>query len=219
MKTIAVFDVDGTLISDNIGVTFVKYLNKRRAIHLLPKLLILVGFSLYKMKLANFDLAIRLGSLALTGIGMAEASRLAEDCLNAEILPRVFGEAKDEIARLKSVNAIVIFATGAHEAIARPFGARLGADQVVCTTSAVRNETYSWATNDPIPYRYGKKQLVQATLDCYGDASDPKTVIVYTDEEKDLPLLELADQCVGVNPDEVVAKYVRDRGGRIAIFD
>ena len=65
--SVAVFDVDGTLIEDNIGVTFVKYALLKKAVRFLPKVLVIVIFILYKIKLIGFLFAIKSGAWALAG--------------------------------------------------------------------------------------------------------------------------------------------------------
>jgi len=106
-------------------------------------------------------------------------------------------------------------ATGAHSSIASIFSGYVGADYVVAATSKVSNGKYTFGVNQPLPYRDGKRDLVFEHVRLI---SSEATVTVYTDEEKDLPMLERADVLIGVNADEVITNYVKQKGGALVHF-
>ncbi|RYD94228.1 MAG: hypothetical protein EOP50_09835, partial [Sphingobacteriales bacterium] len=89
---VAIFDVDGTLIADNIGITFVKYLNARSAIRPIPKIAVLLGYLLYKSKLVGFKTAIRLGYFAIAGLEVSKVRELASQCFTEIIKDKVFAD-------------------------------------------------------------------------------------------------------------------------------
>lgn len=213
---IAVFDIDGTLIANNIGITFVKYLNSRGMIRPLPKIVVSMGYVLYKAKIVGFEMAIRLGNFALAGLDVAQVSTLASKCFESEIKPKIFSSALDEIQARKQEGYTVILATGAHEAIAIPFARYVNADFAVSTKSVVENNKYGWSAEGQIPYKTRKRDLVQAAIARLG--LPRPDITVYTDEEKDLALLDIADHCVAVNADAVIRQAVLNRHGRVVEF-
>lgn len=213
--SVAIFDVDGTLIEDNIGTTFVKFLNRRKKIQFFTKLKILFLFSLYKLKFLTFKHAIICGVLALAGRDVGESKRDAASCFKKEIVDKIYSEARSHINKLKSEGYKVILATGAHELIANELGRELNADHVIATVGLVEGEKYSGKFSTPLPYEEGKARLVSDLVDrLYPD----REITVYTDEKKDIPLLVLGDKVVAVNADSEVTDYVESRGGEVIKF-
>jgi len=212
---IAVFDLDGTLTPGNIGVAFVKYLLRRGECGFLAKALIYITYPIHKLGLLDFKYALLLGAFALHGMEERRVEILARECFDREIKDRVFADGLREIARCKEQGRIVVLATGAHQAIARIFAEYAGADRLIAATSTVKNGRYTLAVHRPLPYRDGKRDLVRTLIREY---PGPAFVTVYTDEEKDLALLSLADAPVAVNADRAVAAYAASRGGRIVSF-
>jgi phosphoserine phosphatase len=143
-------------------------------------------------------------------------SALARECFDSEIRLNIFRSALDEIGALKKQGYTVILATGAHEAIAMAFGQYVGADLTVCTKSVIHNGKYGWRTDGAIPYRDKKRDLVKAAI--VGLGTQRPTITVYTDEKKDLALLDIADHCVAVNADSVIQEAVLKRRGRVTTF-
>lgn len=213
---IAVFDLDGTLAPGNIGAAFVKYLLRRGECGFLAKLLIYLVYPLYKLGLLDFKYALLLGAYALNGLDERRVADLARDCFTSEIKDTVFAGGLREIRHCREQGHIVVLATGAHRSIAQVFAEHAGADRLVAAASAVESGRYTLRVARPLPYREGKRDLVQAILREY---PDKPFVTVYTDEEKDLELLRLADAPVAVNADDAVQAYVAAQGGRIVRFE
>lgn len=214
-RNVSVFDVDGTLIKDNIGVTLVKYLLKNKEVNIIPKLMILISYPLYKLGILDFKYAIIMGSWALSGKTVNDISRLARKCFEEEIGAKIYKDGINEIKKRKEEGDYIILATGAHFVIASLFGDFVGADFVISTTSQISNGKYTLKTNIPIPYRKGKSDMV---FDHIEKMNAESIVTVYTDEEKDLPMLKRADILVGVNADLVISNFVKERGGLLISF-
>lgn len=216
-SNLAIFDVDGTLIKENIGITFVKYLIKKKQVKRVPYFIIALLYALYKLRIIDFKWAIKIGAWALQGNKLVELERLATECMNESIVNKISQEGVNEIAALKSQGWRVIIATGAHEIIARQFALAVGADDYVATKSEFRNGVATYTISEPIPYKKGKADLVLQ----YAKAHDIETIgRVYTDEKKDIPLLRIAEIPIGVNADEQVTNYVmQNNRGQIMTFD
>ena len=211
----AVFDVDGTLIKDNIGITFVKYLHERRAIRPFPKLIVAVIFVLYKLRLLGFEHAIKAGAWALVGVDEAIIAAHAHQCFDERIKYAVFPDALEEIEACRSNGYRIIIATGAHSSIAERLANFVNADICVATNSELSNGKYGFGIHQPIPFREGKRDAVLAgATNRYGS---PK-FRVYTDEKKDIPLLSIAEELFGVNADVETTRFVKDRGGTLLNF-
>lgn len=214
-KKLAVFDVDGTLIKNNIGTTYVKYLLKLKEINKVPYLITLFLYSLYKIKIIDFKWAIAIGAWALQGINKNHLEELAFACAKELIEPLISKDGINEINKLKSQGYFVIIATGAHELIAKVFADIVGADDYIATKSVFINQVATFEIVKPIPYKQGKAELV---LEYARRHHFEKIDRVYTDEKKDIPLLEISELPIGVNSDSEVANYVNANNGYLLTF-
>jgi len=217
-----VFDVDGTLIEKNIGTTFVKYMMARKLLSPFTSLFLVVMYGLYRVKLIDFEYAIKMGYWAVSGCGEEEVSAWASDCFSSLIKNEIFSDARAAIIAAKDRGAYVVLATGAHEPIAKLFAADIGAHDCVCTKSLIKDGRYTYRGIFPLPYRDGKRALVKERINNLINekllTGTGLKITVFTDEEKDLPLLELADHCVAVNADKIITDAVLSRNGKVCTF-
>ena len=202
---LAVFDVDGTLIRENIGITYIKYLLREKQVKLIPYLATVLLYSLYKLRIIDFKWAIIIGALALQGNRRTDLEKLAFKCAQECIRPNISAAGVKEIAALKSQGWQVIIATGAHELIAKEFASLVGADDFIATKSHFSEGIATFQVVHPLPYREGKAALVVEYAKHNGIQNIDR---VYTDEQKDIPLLKVAVVPIGVNADEHVKGYV-----------
>lgn len=218
----AVFDLDGTLIEKNIGTTFVKYLMKNNFISSWRKYFLVTTYLLHKCRVLDFKYAIKMGYWAIAGLKTEQVADWADKCFQTEIRDSVYRDALTEISRVKKSGCLIVVATGAHEAIAAPFSNFVGADALVATQSVVDCDQYTMNGVYPLPYREGKRDLVKNLIESLRSSDKAKyansRIIVYTDEKKDLPLLEISDHCFAVNSDEVIKNEVLRRGGALIRF-
>jgi phosphoserine phosphatase len=212
---VAVFDIDGTLIEKNIGVTFVKYLLKQKKIKIIPLIIILIIFPLYKAKLLSFYYAILLGAWAFVGHNKEEIDNLANKCFQDEIINNIYKDGINEINKCKSKGMFIILATGAHKIIADYFCSYVGADFAISTESCLKNNRYTFKIKKPVPYKIFKKTLVENYIN---ETIRNYEITVYTDEKKDLELLKIANYPIGVNADDTIREYVMKNNGELKIF-
>lgn len=207
--------MDGTLIDKNIGTTFVKFLFSTGNIKLSSGFIAVMCYILYKLRILGFDYAIKSGAWALRGLSAREVEELARRCFEDKIQPNIFAEAIDEIDSRRRRGDQIILATGAHSSIAEVFSSFVGVSDCICTRSKVLDGRYGFEIEEPLVYREGKRDAVlHLARQRYGE----HMLTVYSDEEKDLPLMEVADVVYAVNADNVVAQYVTDRGGKVISF-
>ncbi len=214
-KKLAVFDVDGTLIKNNIGVTYIKYLIELKEVRIIPYFITFILYSLYKIKIIDFKWAIAIGAWAIQGIKRDRLERLALSCSKELIEPLISKDGICEINKLKSEGYFIIIATGAHELIAKVFANSVGADDYIATKSIFRNQVATFKMIKPMPYKQGKSDLV---LEYARQHQFEKIDRVYTDEKKDIPLLKIANLPIGVNADSEVASYVKAQNGYLLTF-
>ena len=204
-QKLAVFDVDGTLIRENIGITYVKFLLREKQVKPISYLVTVILYSLYKLRIIDFKWAIIIGAWALRGNERKSLERLAAECAHKIIRRNISQAGINEIASLKSQGWRVIIATGAHELIAKEFASLVGVDDFIATQSDFCNGIATFKMAKPLPYREGKANLV---VDYAKRNGIEEIGRVYTDEQKDIPLLKVATVPIGVNADEQVKAYV-----------
>jgi HAD superfamily phosphoserine phosphatase-like hydrolase len=213
--SVAVFDVDGTLIEDNIGVTFVKFSLRKNAVRFFPKVLIISVFILYKIRILGFQFAIKSGAWALAGKNVDDIDDLAEECFDKLVRPKVFSKAVAEIEKCKKEGKKIAIATGAHSVIADRLAEWLEVDLCISTQSQIIGGRFTYSIFKPIPFKEGKRDAVlSAVREKFGAAE----LTVYTDEKKDIPLLAIASYMVAVNPDRETRAFVTEHGGKVVDF-
>jgi phosphoserine phosphatase len=214
-KSIYVFDLDGTLIKDNIGTTFVKFLLRKNKIKLFPLILLYILYPLIKIKVLSFKYGILLGVWALKGLSVDSVSKLAEQCFNISVKENIFKDGIQEVKDAKDRENFVILATGAHYAIAKLFADYLDVDLLISTKSVIVNNQYTLKAIKPLPFKEGKMILVKKFINSnFKDAR----VFVYADDEKDLALISYANVPIAINADTSLKKYVKSRNGIIKEF-
>ena len=209
-RDVVVFDVDGTLIKDNIGATFVRYLLAERKVKAHARLIVYVMYALYKCRILGAKAFVLLGAWALSGIGVEEVELEAYRCFEGVIKNAIYCGGKAEICMRRDEGCFVMLATGAHEAIASRLAEHLAADALIATKSRIRAGRFTMRVDKPLPFGQGKVRLVKELMKKQGlDGS----ITAYADDEKDLALLEFADHPVAVNAGSKIRELVLRKGG------
>ncbi|MBF0587612.1 MAG: HAD-IB family phosphatase [Magnetococcales bacterium] len=213
---VAVFDINGTLIEKNVGVTFVKHLFFRGRMRWLTVVKILLLYPWVRLGLLDFRYAILMGGWALDGLTPEQARQEADLCFEETMRHRLYKKGLEEIAACRACGMRIVLATGGVASIARPFGRLVQADDVIAAESEQHHGRLGPKLQQPIPYQEGKRDQVLAHIkEAVGDSA---RITFYTDKAKDLPLLEAVDVPVAVNADDALVRYVKGRGGRVVFF-
>lgn len=106
---------------------------------------------------------------------------------------------------------LIITATNAF--VTRPIAQALGVDDIIATEPELLHGRYTGRIDGIPSFREGKVARLQAWLaerdiDMAGSS-------FYSDSHNDLPLLELVDQPVAVDPDPTLYRVAIDRGWRV----
>ncbi len=214
--TVAVFDINGTLIEKNFGVTFVKHLFTRGLLSWWTVLKILSLYPLVRLGWVDFRYAIAMGGWALAGLTPKQAEAEAQHCFDARMRHHLYPQGLAEIDACKQRGMHILLATGGVASIAEVFGRHIEADGVIAAQSVRRQDgALGSKLLEPLPYREGKRDLV---LDYIRRELGSARLVVYSDKVKDMTLLQAADEPVAVNGDAEVTRYVQEKGGRILNF-
>ncbi|HLS99038.1 MAG: HAD family hydrolase [Porticoccaceae bacterium] len=100
--------------------------------------------------------------------------------------------------------------TSTNRFIAEPICHRLGIRDLLATELAMADGRYTGAVDGVPTYRDGKVTRLRAWLDVEGESLAGS--YFYSDSLNDLPLLEVVDHPVAVDPDERLAAIAAERG-------
>ncbi len=208
MTTVAFFDLDYTLLNTSSGIIYMKELLRQRRISLWR--LGWVGVQ-YRLKQIDFGEAhLRLISTVGQN-GQTATQPFFEEWVACKLLPQLNAVGRRKIDWHTAQGHRVVIISASIEEIVRPVANHLGVDYL-CTRLAVKNNRYTGQLDGPLCYGHGKvshaaRWAAQNNLDfpqCVG--------YFYTDSSSDLPLLDLAQNPVPVNPSRRLAKIAAERG-------
>lgn len=132
-------------------------------------------------------------------------TRFMQECIEPMMLPAA--QALLEKHRLAGDFLLIITAT--NRFITAPIAKRLGVDDLLATDPEEVNGDYTGHVAGTPCFREGKVQRLQAWLKQTGHSLEHS--YFYSDSCNDLPLLEVVDHPVAVNPDETLLAVAQER--------
>jgi len=216
MTTVAFFDLDYTLLDTSSGLLYLQQIVKQRRAPLwfVGK----VGLA-YQLKRLDFgethaQLITRVGDK-----GRQEASHFFAAWVARDLWPRLTAAGKAKIEWHQQQGHRVVIVSASIEEIVRPTARYLGlGDDYLCTHLAYEGDHYTGQLNGPLCYGPGKVAWVKQWA-AENELPFPAAVgYLYSDSSSDLPLFELADRPIAVNPSRKLKKIAESRGWPIERF-
>ena len=208
--------MDYTLLNTSSGLLYLQEIVKQRRVPLWVVGYLSLG---YQFKWLDFGQAhVRLIDHVGRN-GYQEATQFFEGWVTGRLLSHLTtpGRAKIEWHRAQGHRVVIISAS--IEEIVRPVAAHLGlGDDYLCTRLARENNHYLGRLDGPQCYGPGKVYWAKQWL-AQNDLDFPEAIgYVYTDSSSDLPLLEVAQYPIAVNPSRKLRKIAKTRGWPIERF-
>ena len=212
--TLAIFDLDNTLLSGDSDHGWGNFLVEKE----------IVDKESYRQSNEKFYEQYKRGTLdiheysafsfgPLARYSMGELKVLHEEFMEAVILPMIGEKANDLVRFHKKQNHVLLVITATNSFITRPIVEIFGIENLLATEPKVQNGRYLNII-DGIPcFRYGKVTRLNDWLKRKG--LDLEGSYFYSDSHNDLPLLELVDNAIAVDPDDKLAKIARQRGWKV----
>ncbi|MCB0196743.1 MAG: HAD family hydrolase [Anaerolineae bacterium] len=217
MTTTAFFDLDYTLLNASSGVVYVRESVKQRRVPWW-----IVSYIALSHKLGRIDFGqAHAGLIPYVGKqGFQQTASFFETLIERYLLPRLSKKGREKIAWHQQQGHRVVIISASIEELVKPMAEHLGlGDDYLCTRLAVQDDRYTGQLDGPQCYGAGKVEWVKRWA-TENQLSFPETIgYVYTDSSSDLPLLELAQNPIAVNPSRKLAKIARARGWPIERFD
>ena len=103
--------------------------------------------------------------------------------------------------------------TSTNSFVVEPICARLGVDDYLATNLVMYENRYTGEVDGEPTFREGKVRRLNAWLEKTGHSLEGSSF--YSDSINDLPLLEVVDHPVAVDPDDALASVAAERGWRV----
>lgn len=212
---LSVFDLDRTLTILPTYTPFLWFALRSRApwrLLLLPLLLpvaILYGMKLIprcRMKQAMHWVALG------RALPERDAARLADRFAEHLVARGLYAEGVALIETERKAGRRIVLATAAPHFYTAALARRLGIADVVATASSWQNGRLTPAIVSANCYGADKRTLLEAFLERAGIARDAAHIRFYSDHASDLPMFELADEAVAVNPSAKMRSIAAARG-------
>jgi HAD superfamily hydrolase (TIGR01490 family) len=195
----AVFDLDGTITSNDTYLSFLlTYLkhNPVRLIYCWSLPFVVVTFKLgFK---DNTWVKKRFLSAIVGGVSRENIEQFVSHFLNITLEQKIKKRALQEIQQHKQLGHSLILATASFDFYSKKLGEQLGFDTVICTESL-------WDKNDRLigdidgHNCYGIYKLEKVSQYIKDNMSTTYSML-YTDHHSDLPLMEWVDEGIAINP-------------------
>jgi HAD superfamily hydrolase (TIGR01490 family) len=205
--TLALFDIDGTLLPGSTERRFWRYLfrhGQQGPAQIAAYVLFLVR------RWPTFGTTVLKKNKAyLRGLPVERVRALAERFVATEVVPRLRESVLLRLREHLSAGDRVVLLSGTIEPVAAALAATLGVEHVVATACAQRDGRYTTAPPTAHPFGAAKLELardIAAALGC-----DLGAAAAYGDSHHDLPLLSAVGRPVAVFPEARLAAAARER--------
>jgi HAD superfamily hydrolase (TIGR01490 family) len=208
-KTIAAFDIDGTILPGNSAERiFIRYLIARRALRLSDAVRYIMNVPVRLPR--GWIRATKGNKSYLKGKSTIRLNSLAEQCFLEEIAPRISDRALERIAEHRSRGEEIVLLSGTLDVLLDRFAEHLGADHSHGSNLIISNGKYTGEIEGIYPYGSAKAAIVKS---CYSSVSyDLSGSSAYANHHTDLEFLGLFGHPAIVNPNSRLTAEAKELG-------
>lgn len=209
--TLAIFDLDGTLLSGDSDYTWGQFLVEKG----------LVDTQAYKEANDRFFIQYQAGTLdineylafsltPLTTFSQDELIELHHTFMQEKIQPMMQEKAHALLKHHKDQGHFLLMITATNQFVTGPIGEALGMDHIIAPIPEVIDGRYTGKIVGVPSFQGGKVTRLNDWLAQTGHSMEGS--YFYSDSRNDLPLLELVEHPIAVDADETLSKIAEDRG-------
>jgi len=214
IMTLAIFDLDNTLLSGDSDYGWGQFLVRKK----------LVDEASYEAANLSFYEQYQLGTLdifeysafsfkPLSECSMEQLRILHNEFMQEVIRPMMGDKAKSLVKQHQQQGHILMVITATNSFITRPIVEAFGIDNLLATDPKIVNGRYTTEIEGIPCFHEGKVRrlenwLAQNNVSLAGSC-------FYSDSHNDLPLMEIVETAIAVDPDEKLAAVARQRGWQI----
>lgn len=209
--SLAIFDLDKTLLSGDSDHAWGEFLVERG----------LVDGGTYQRENDRYYEAYKAGELDITDYlrfalrpltehGLAELQGWRQQFMHRKILPMITPAARALVSRHRDQGDTLVIITSTNDFIAAPIAAEFGVPHLIASQAELRAGRYTGRVVGIPCYRHGKVERLRAWMQKHDESLVDSWC--YSDSHNDLPLLELVEHPVAVNPDEILRERAESLG-------
>lgn len=212
--SLAIFDLDNTLLSIDSDHAWGEFLLEQGA----------VDADAYREANDRFMADYEAGTLDIHAFLAVVLRPLADNSpeqlaawhqqfMASKIEPSILPKGEELLARHRSRGDTLLIITATNRFITGPIAERLGVDYLIAVEPEIRDGRYTGKVSGTPSYREGKVKRLEEWLLDRGLTLDDAWF--YSDSHNDLPLLQLVENPVAVDPDPTLREEAEKRGWRI----
>ena len=209
--TLAIFDLDGTLLSGDSDYNWGQFLVEEG----------IVDASTYKAANDKFYQDYLSGKLdiyeylafslaPLTEFNQAQLSDLHAQFMAKKIMPMMQEKAIDLIKKHRNQGHFLMIITATNEFVTGPISQYLGMDHLIAPMPEIKDGKYTGGITGIPSFQDGKVTRLKAWLEETGNSLEDS--YFYSDSHNDLPLLELVSHPIIVDADEKLTQVATQKG-------
>jgi len=211
---LALFDLDNTLLSGDSDFEWGQFLVSKK----------LVDADVYDQANKKFYEDYKQGTLDIEAFcaftftflstrTMQELNELHQSFMQQRIIPLMGDKAKALIEHHKKAGDTLVVITATNSFITKPIADAFGIEHLIATEAEIVDGKYTTKIAGTPCFKEGKVTRLNEWLK--NNDHSMKNSVFYSDSHNDLPLLELANTAVAVDPDETLNQVAVQRGWEI----
>ena len=212
-KTVAFFDVDGTLLKSTIVHCYIWMRSSQMPFFL--KHLWIIGFLpkiVYYLILDSISRS-RFNEVFYRnyrGLEVAEMKALSTAIFEADIRPKIFSEAVSQIQEHKEQGTAIVLVTGSLDFVVQPIAEYLAVDAVLAPQLREQNGKFTGELTTAPLIGEEKAKAMRNYADQHEISLEES--YAYGDSQSDLPMLECVGNPVVVNPSKALRQKALESG-------
>ena len=204
--TLAIFDLDNTLIADDSDYLWGKFLVDQGIVDRLVYDKINAKFyEDYQNGTLDMVAFLRFALAPLATHPIEQLHNWRQDFINTIIKPLLLDKAKALIEKHRAQGDTLIVITATNSFITAPIVALYGIEHLIATTPEMIDGKYTGNVNGVPCFQEGKVTRLNEWLTLNNEKLEGS--YFYSDSHNDLPLLKLVDFPVAVDPDEKLRDF------------
>ncbi len=120
---------------------------------------------------------------------------------------------RDLLAQHRAAGDVLLITTATNRFVVEPIAQLLGVEHLIATDPEIVDGQYTGRIEGTANFQHGKVERMKTWLT--ENASDGGGLTCYSDSHNDVPLLEMGDTAVAVDPDPRLRAVAEQRGWRV----
>lgn len=212
--SLAIFDLDNTLLSIDSDHAWGEFLLEQGAVDPIAyreaNERFMADYNAGTLDMAAFlEMALK----PLADNSPEQLSAWHQQFMVSKIEPNILPKAEELLARHRTKGDTLLIITATNRFITAPIAERLGVDHLIAVNPEVKNGRYTGRVSGIPSYREGKVTRLEKWLEDQDQTMEGAWF--YSDSHNDLPLLEIVEHPVAVDPDDTLREIAKERQWRI----